>query len=122
MVGLWACYLVSAGHICFVMMALQWPWLLKCYHVHAADPVYKYLKEKQGGMLFADIKWNFSKFLVDRSGNVVKRYDVWCFSDPLGPTRLSCLCMPISPKCCPLVITICQIIGLTARCNAGMAL
>ena len=23
----------------------------------------------------ADIKWNFTKFLVDRSGNVVKRYD-----------------------------------------------
>lgn len=39
----------------------------------AADPVYKYLKQQQKGMVFSDIKWNFSKFLVDRDGNVVKR-------------------------------------------------
>ena len=28
----------------------------------------------QGGLLTADIKWNFTKFLVDREGRVVKRY------------------------------------------------
>ena len=42
----------------------------------AADPIYKYLKTKQGGVMFSDIKWNFSKFLVDRDGNVVKRWDI----------------------------------------------
>ena len=41
---------------------------------HAA-PVYKYLKSEKPGLLGSEaIKWNFTKFLVDRNGNVVKRY------------------------------------------------
>jgi glutathione peroxidase len=40
-----------------------------------AHPLYTYLKNEQGGLLGLDfIKWNFTKFLVDRSGKVVKRY------------------------------------------------
>ncbi len=40
-----------------------------------ADPLYKFLKEEQGGFLGMDsIKWNFTKFLVDRDGNIVDRY------------------------------------------------
>ena len=40
-----------------------------------AHPLYQYLKQAQPGILgTAAIKWNFTKFLVDRSGNVVKRY------------------------------------------------
>lgn len=39
-----------------------------------ADPLFTYLKEQQPGLLTKDIKWNFTKFLVDRTGNVVKRY------------------------------------------------
>lgn len=38
-----------------------------------AAPIYKWLKEEQAGLGKA-IKWNFTKFLIDRSGNVVKRY------------------------------------------------
>ncbi|CAB5210655.1 peroxiredoxin hyr1 [Rhizophagus irregularis] len=34
------------------------------------SPVYKYLKSQQPG----DIKWNFEKFLIDKSGKVVKKY------------------------------------------------
>ncbi len=37
-------------------------------------PLYTYLKSQAGGLLTKDIKWNFTKFLVDREGNVVKRY------------------------------------------------
>ncbi|CDS08296.1 hypothetical protein LRAMOSA02244 [Lichtheimia ramosa] len=38
-------------------------------------PLYKFLKESQPGLLgMKRIKWNFEKFLVDREGNVVKRY------------------------------------------------
>ncbi len=38
-------------------------------------PLYKYLKEKAPGVLGSEaIKWNFTKFLVDGSGHVVKRY------------------------------------------------
>ena len=40
-----------------------------------AAPIYKYLKDKAPGLLGSKaIKWNFTKFLVDRSGKVVKRY------------------------------------------------
>lgn len=38
-------------------------------------PLYNYLKRKQRGLLWMDsIKWNFTKFLVDREGNIVERY------------------------------------------------
>ena len=39
-----------------------------------AEPLYKFLKEQQGGKIFSNIKWNFTKFLVDRDGNVVARF------------------------------------------------
>lgn len=39
-----------------------------------ADPLFKYLTSAQKGLLTEGIKWNFTKFLVDREGNVVKRY------------------------------------------------
>jgi glutathione peroxidase len=40
-----------------------------------ADPLYQYLKEAKPGLLGSEaIKWNFTKFLVDRKGNVVERY------------------------------------------------
>ncbi|HJU26905.1 MAG TPA: glutathione peroxidase [Rhodanobacteraceae bacterium] len=40
-----------------------------------AHPLYKYLKHKAPGVLGSEaIKWNFTKFLVDRAGKVVRRY------------------------------------------------
>ena len=40
-----------------------------------ADPLFNYLKEKAPGILGSkSIKWNFTKFLVNRQGEVVKRY------------------------------------------------
>jgi glutathione peroxidase len=39
-----------------------------------ADPLYKYLKSQAPGFLNEAIKWNFTKFLVDRQGKVVGRY------------------------------------------------
>ncbi|MBR0855252.1 glutathione peroxidase [Bradyrhizobium liaoningense] len=39
-----------------------------------AHPLYEYLKRQQSGLLGASIKWNFTKFLVDRAGKVVARY------------------------------------------------
>jgi len=35
------------------------------------DALYKYLTAAQGG----DIKWNFTKFLIDRNGNIVARFE-----------------------------------------------
>jgi glutathione peroxidase len=38
-------------------------------------PLYQYLKKEQSGFLGSQsIKWNFTKFLIDRSGNVVERF------------------------------------------------
>ncbi|MBC7421637.1 MAG: glutathione peroxidase [Bdellovibrio sp.] len=40
-----------------------------------ADPLYKHLKENAPGLLGTEmIKWNFTKFLVGRDGQVIKRY------------------------------------------------
>ncbi len=40
-----------------------------------AHPLYQFLKSEKKGLLGSEaIKWNFTKFLVDRHGNVVKRY------------------------------------------------
>ena len=39
-----------------------------------AHPLYRFLKDEQGGIMGSDIKWTFTKFLIDRDGNVVKRY------------------------------------------------
>ena len=36
--------------------------------------LYSYLKEQKSGMFGSKIKWNFTKFLVDREGNVIKRF------------------------------------------------
>lgn len=37
-------------------------------------PVYKFLKASKTGFLGSSIKWNFTKFLVDKDGNVIERY------------------------------------------------
>ena len=37
-------------------------------------PLYTHLKEQQGGLLGSKIKWNFTKFVIDRNGEVVKRF------------------------------------------------
>lgn len=39
-----------------------------------ADPLYEYLKSQKGGLGGRDIKWNFTKFLVDRQGKVAERF------------------------------------------------
>jgi glutathione peroxidase len=40
-----------------------------------AHPLWKWLKDEKGGFLGIDaIKWNFTKFLIGRDGEVIKRY------------------------------------------------
>lgn len=46
-------------------------------------PLYHWLKSKKGGFLSSRIKWNFTKFLVDRNGKVVAR-----FSPTTPPSRI----------------------------------
>jgi glutathione peroxidase len=40
----------------------------------SAHPLYNYLKGEAKSLLGKDIKWNFAKFLIDKKGNVIKRY------------------------------------------------
>ena len=39
-----------------------------------AHPLFKWLKKEAGGLLGSAIKWNFTKFLLDKEGNVIKRF------------------------------------------------
>ena len=38
------------------------------------SPLYTFLKKEKGGLMGSKIKWNFTKFLVDRDGNVIARF------------------------------------------------
>lgn len=37
-------------------------------------PIFKYLKQRLGGFLGSSIKWNFTKFVIDKDGKPVKRF------------------------------------------------
>lgn len=39
-----------------------------------ADPLFQFLKQQKKGVLTKNIKWNFTKFLIDRNGQVIERY------------------------------------------------
>ncbi len=39
-----------------------------------AHPLYRFLTKEKKGLLGGRIKWNYTKFLVDKEGRVVKRY------------------------------------------------
>jgi glutathione peroxidase len=45
------------------------------------SPLYTFLKSKSGGK---DIDWNFTKFLIDEEGKLVKRYDSKVTPDTIG--------------------------------------
>ncbi len=49
----------------------------------SAHPLWKWLKLKQGGFLVNAIKWNFTKFLVDKDGKPIKR-----FAPTTGPAKI----------------------------------
>lgn len=38
------------------------------------EPLFSFLKSQQGGIMGSKIKWNFTKFLVDKNGNVTDRF------------------------------------------------
>lgn len=62
-------------NFCQVNFGVQFP-LFKKIEVNGdgAHPVFKYLKKEAPGLLGKSIKWNFTKFLVDKQGNVIKRF------------------------------------------------
>jgi len=69
----------DAGEIaefCKVNFGLTFPLMAKVdVNGPDASPLFDWMKkEKSGVMGSKSIKWNFTKFLIDREGNVVKRY------------------------------------------------
>ena len=64
------------GAFCQKNYGVAFPMFAKI-DVNGADaaPLYKYLKQTKPGILGTQgIKWNFTKFLIDRAGNVVARF------------------------------------------------
>ena len=69
----------DAGEIasfCSLTYDVSFPVLAKVeVNGDGADPLYKYLKKAKPGLMGSQgIKWNFTKFLIDKDGNAVARY------------------------------------------------
>ena len=66
----------AIGGFCHLTYDVTFPMFAKIeVNGESAHPLYKYLKAQRPGLLgLQGIKWNFTKFLVDRSGTVVERF------------------------------------------------
>jgi glutathione peroxidase len=64
------------GQFCLKNYGVTFPMFAKIeVNGDNAHPFYKWMKKEQKGLLGSEaIKWNFTKFLIDAEGNVVKRY------------------------------------------------
>ncbi len=63
------------AEFCTLNFGVSFPMFAKVeVNGEGADPLYKWLKETTPGSDGADIEWNFTKFLIDRSGRPVRRY------------------------------------------------
>src|SRR5690606_13289963 len=63
------------AEFCQVNYGVSFPMFAKVeVNGSGAHPLYRWLRSQKGGVLGDRIKWNFTKFLVDPSGQVVKRY------------------------------------------------
>jgi len=64
---------ISEG--CLINYGVSFPMFSKIeVNGENAHPIYKYLKNKLHSFLGKNIKWNFTKFLIDRGGVPVKRF------------------------------------------------
>jgi glutathione peroxidase len=72
------------GAFCKSKFGVTFPMFSKI-SVKGADkaPLYKFLTDKTG----SEIQWNFTKFLVDRNGNIIKRFEPAV--EPLSPEIVS---------------------------------
>ena len=66
----------AIGGFCEMNYGVSFPMFAKIeVNGDGAHPLYRYLKAEKPGLLgLGAIKWNFTKFLVDRAGRVVERY------------------------------------------------
>ncbi|MGB4586815.1 MAG: glutathione peroxidase [Rectinemataceae bacterium] len=60
---------------CQINYGVSFPLMAKIeVNGEGTHPVFRFLKSKTSGILGDGIKWNFTKFLVDRDGKTVKRF------------------------------------------------
>lgn len=65
----------SMEQSCQLNFGVTFPLMAKCeVNGPSTHPVFKYLKSKTSGLFGSLIKWNFTKFLIDKNGKPVKRY------------------------------------------------
>ena len=65
----------AIGDVCYGRFAVSFPVFAKIdVNGPNAHPLFTYLKSTQPGWLGPRIKWNFTKFLIDRSGKPRRRY------------------------------------------------
>ena len=64
------------AQFCKINFGVTFPLMAKIdVNGDAASPLFDWMKKEAKGLMGStSIKWNFTKFLIDREGNVVKRY------------------------------------------------
>jgi len=87
----------SIKQTCYINYGVTFPMFAKVdVNGDNAHPLFKYLKKALPGMLISQIKWNFTKFLIDSKGNPVKRFaptdtpeSITRYIDELLPGRIN---------------------------------
>ncbi len=75
------------AEFCEVNYGVSFPMFAKVdVNGRKADPLFKFLRKETKGLLGVDmVKWNFTKFLVDSEGHVVKRYEPTTTPNRIAP-------------------------------------
>ena len=88
------------AEFCSLNYQVSFPLLAKVdVNGDTASPLWAYLKLKQPGLLGSTaIKWNFTKFLVSRTGDVVERYASQTAPEDIEPEIMALLDSPLTAK------------------------
>ena len=65
----------NIGAFCQKNYGVTFPMMAKvAVNGKEAHPIYQWLKAQKGGVLTDSIKWNFTKFVIDKNGKPIKRF------------------------------------------------
>lgn len=77
---------------CFINYGVSFPMFEKIeVNGNAAHPIFRYLKNELPGLIGGRIKWNFTKFLLGRDGEPLKRFAPFTPPEKMEATILSTL-------------------------------
>ncbi|HGN1705792.1 TPA: glutathione peroxidase [Providencia rettgeri] len=77
---------------CFINYGVSFPMFEKIeVNGNAAHPIFRYLKNELPGLIGGRIKWNFTKFLLGRDGEPLKRFAPFTPPEKMEATILSAL-------------------------------